>query len=154
VKPALLPTLASLVLALLACKPHDQGKVVKGGDAQPGGTSRSQPATPTPRSTLGAVYHIDGDIEPPELLTGETTVFANKEEREVSGVAIFEAVIDEAGNVKDVRMVVDPRFVPPWPEFEQRYREAMGKWKYKPAMRNGKPVAVYLTITVLPAYMH
>jgi len=126
---------------------------MKGGDAQPGGTSRAQPATPAPTPTLGAVYQISGDIEPPELLTGETTLLADKEHRRVSGIAILEVVIDESGNVRDLRVIRLPTYSPPWDGFEKQCREKFGKWKYKPATRDGKPVAVYLTITVLPDYM-
>ena len=64
------------------------------------------------------------------------------------GVAIFEALIDESGNVRDIRAIRKPKFDPPCPEFEESIRAAMSKWTYKPAMRNGKRTAVYLTVTV------
>jgi outer membrane biosynthesis protein TonB len=155
VKPTLLPAVVSLVLAPLACTPHDHGEAAKRADAQPPGTSESQAATPAPTPTLGAVYRIDGDIQPPELLTrNEPISFPGGKERKAWGPAILEAVIDETGNVRDVRLLRAPKFSPPWPGFEKECQEQIGKWRYKPATRNGKPVAVYLTITVLPTHAY
>ena len=65
---------------------------------------------------------------------------------------MFEAVIDETGAVRDIRTLRKPRFKPPCPEFEGRCRATLSTWKYKPAMHNGKPIAVYLSVAVSPEY--
>jgi TonB family protein len=66
----------------------------------------------------------------------------------VQGIGIFEMTIDESGSVSAIRTINRPLFDPPCPAFEESYRAALSKWKYKPATRDGKPVAVYLTMTV------
>jgi hypothetical protein len=102
-KQTLSPTLVLLVLASFACTPRNQGKAVKSGHAQPTGTSKVQPATPGPTPTLGAVYRIDSDIEPPELLSRVSPDLANGwSGRTAKGLPFFEAIIDKAGNVRDV----------------------------------------------------
>ncbi len=124
------------------------------GHPQPTASPTTPSATvapnPTPATTGDTVYRIADDITPPELLTRDDS---NSDDtckgRWVSGVGIYEAVIDKSGNVRDVHALRPPQFKPPCPEFEKNIRARLSKWKYKPATRAGKPVAVYLTVTVL-----
>jgi hypothetical protein len=111
------------------------------------------PTAPVPSPnltpTLGPVYRIGGDVTPPELLTkAKPDPKVPCKGHRVQGVAIFEAIIDDSGNVRNVRAIRVPNFDLPCPEFEESHRAAFSKWKYKPATLNGKPIAVYLTFTV------
>jgi hypothetical protein len=65
------------------------------------------------------------------------------------GLSIFQAVITEAGEVRDLRLTKAPKISPPCPEILIAQRKAIQQWKYEPAQRRGKPVAVYLTVTVM-----
>ncbi len=57
-------------------------------------------------------------------------------ERRVEGWVIVEFTIDIQGSVKDARaMSAEPRNV-----FERAALRAIGKWKYKPKIQDGKPV--------------
>jgi TonB family protein len=58
------------------------------------------------------------------------------------GNVILEAVIDTEGNVQDTRLL---RSIP---GLDRAALEAVCCWKYKPAMRNGKPVTVYFTVVI------
>lgn len=61
----------------------------------------------------------------------------------MTGVVILEAVIDEQGNVKDVRVrqgLSDG--------LDQAAVEAVRTWKFSPAKMDGKPVPVWYTLTV------
>jgi periplasmic protein TonB len=66
----------------------------------------------------------------------------------VQGIFIIEAVIDESGGVGEVRTLRRPIFTPPCPALEETALAAVAKWRYKPATLKGKPVAVYLTVTI------
>jgi TonB family protein len=57
---------------------------------------------------------------------------------------IVEAVITETGDVADPCI---SSFV--HPELDLLVLAAIRQWKYEPARRNGKPVPVFLTVTVL-----
>jgi outer membrane biosynthesis protein TonB len=71
-----------------------------------------------------------------------------RKNRVTGSLFIFEGVIDERGNVIDVKPSVRPDISPPCPAMTEAYRQAISQWKYEPATLNGRPVRVYLTITV------
>lgn len=60
----------------------------------------------------------------------------------VSGVVIMEATLDVEGNVTDVQVV---RSVP---MLDQAAIDAVRQWKYAPAVVNGQPSPVVMTVTV------
>jgi len=141
-----------VVLAVLyvACIRHDTK--TNGAKAQPTALATATPATlaptPNPTPTINAVSVNDEDVIAPKLLTATQPLYACKGHRVQGSVAVFEALIDESGKVRDIRAIRTPKFDPPCPEFEVSTRAALSKWTYRPAMRNGKPTAVYLTVTV------
>jgi len=61
----------------------------------------------------------------------------------VQGMVILEAVIDESGNVTDVRVL---RGLPMG--LDREAVSAVQQWKFKPALLANKPVKVYFTLTV------
>jgi hypothetical protein len=65
-----------------------------------------------------------------------------------SAIFVFRGVISEDGRVTNVQAVKPPKTKPACPSLERSYLIAISKWRYKPAMLNGKPVAVELTVTV------
>jgi len=88
------------------------------------------------------VYLTSG-IKPPER-----TVFVQPEypeqarKDEVEGKVILEIVVNSAGDVEGDR-VLTPNSV-----FDDAALLAVRQWKYKPALKDGKPVKVYLTVIV------
>ncbi|MGZ6971947.1 MAG: energy transducer TonB [Thermoanaerobaculia bacterium] len=66
-----------------------------------------------------------------------------------SNVYVFEALINEAGVVSNVRTVRKADITPEWPELEEACRQAVLSWRYEPAVHQGRPVPVYLTVSVL-----
>jgi hypothetical protein len=138
------------ILLFIACAPHGQS-IPNQGSEVPGPRSPATISIPT----LGPVYQfpndvrLEGPIDPPELVRKVAPDVAEGwKARAAQGFGVFQVIVDEVGNVRDVRMLREPEFTPPWPEFEQRCRAALSEWKYRPAAHDGKPVAVYLTITV------
>jgi protein TonB len=61
----------------------------------------------------------------------------------VQGVVILQALIGTDGHVHNVTVLrsVDPRL-------DQAATDAVTQWIYSPALRNGQPVAVTVTVTV------
>ena len=60
----------------------------------------------------------------------------------VQGMVILEAIIDERGQVSNVRVL---RSLPMG--LDREAIEAVKQWRYRPAMLNGRPVRVYFTLT-------
>jgi protein TonB len=59
------------------------------------------------------------------------------------GIVVLEAVITRTGSVQNLRLLQSAH-----PLFDQEAMNAVMQWKYRPATLNGKPVAVYFTVTV------
>jgi len=92
----------------------------------------------------GPPYRIGGNVTRPEKIAGappQYTLEARK--ARVTGVVILEAVIDEQGNVTDVRVL---KGLPDG--LDQAAVEAVRTWKFSPAKMDGKPVPVWYTLTV------
>jgi hypothetical protein len=109
-----------------------------------------------PHSPPGGVYRVGGQVSPPELISRPDGPLLPKDfgkHRFEGALFIIEAVIDEQGNVRDVTITRAPKITPPWPELEPLMRASLSKWRYRPATLAGKPVAVYLTVTVSINFM-
>jgi TonB family protein len=61
----------------------------------------------------------------------------------LSGMVLFQAEIDEAGNVAALRILT-----PAGAGFDESAAEAIYQWKYSPTLVQGKPTRVNTTITV------
>jgi TonB family protein len=132
-------------LPIVACLQPKSAPTAAPSSAMATPYRRPPQAEPTP--TLGAVFHVGGAVEPPVLLTR-----VQPPERPVGhrggGVAVVEAIIDQFGAVRDVRVLREPVLQPPYPEYTASVVAAIRQWRFKPATRNGAPVAVYLAITL------
>ncbi len=107
----------------------------------------SPSATPTPQ-----IYRAGGGVTPPRVIRkvdAQVPEECKTGHQFDGGLCVFEAVITEDGDVRDVHAVRSPKISPPCPELLIAQRKAIQQWKYEPARRKGKPVAVYLTVTVL-----
>lgn len=61
---------------------------------------------------------------------------------------VFEVGLTEEGRVSGVRTLRRPRFSPPCPEFEPAWQAAIRGWRYAPALREGRPVAVTVRVSI------
>jgi len=66
----------------------------------------------------------------------------------LSSIWIGEALVDKTGTVRDVWTIRPLSFDPVWPEFEAAIPAAIRKWSYEPALVDGAPVPVCVTISV------
>lgn len=89
---------------------------------------------------------LKGGMTPPERIAKVEPVFPTEETP--SGIArrvLLQAVIDTVGDVTYVTVL---RGVIGHPAFEESAVEAVKQWKYRPALRDGKPVPIYVTIEI------
>ena len=92
----------------------------------------------------GPPYRVEGDVTRPEKISGkppEYTVEAR--EAGVTGVVIMDALIDEQGHVRDVKVLQGLPM-----GLDEAAVKAVESWKFKPATLAGRPVPVYYTLTV------
>jgi periplasmic protein TonB len=59
----------------------------------------------------------------------------------IEGEAVIEFVVDVSGSVRDIRIVSASR-----PAFGQAAAEAVAKWRYKPGIKDGRPVNTRMRI--------
>jgi protein TonB len=83
-----------------------------------------------------------GIREPIALSRAEPIYPTLAQSARVQGVVILEAVIDASGRVESVQVL---RSIP---MLDQAAVTAVRQWRYSPAMLNGSPVPVIVTITV------
>jgi protein TonB len=91
-----------------------------------------------------APIHLSFGMTKPEVIHQVQPRYSEQARRAgVQGMVIVEAVIDEQGNVTNVRLI---RGLPM--ALDQAAMQAVQQWQFKPARLNGHPVKVYYTLTV------
>ena len=73
-------------------------------------------------------------VEPPTKLANIAPVYPEQARRRVQGTVVLEAAVDERGSVGDIRIL---RSIPP---LDPAATEAVQKWEYEPARRDGVAV--------------
>ena len=101
-------------------------------------------ATPPPIPVQSGPIRPGGDIKPPARITYVPPVYPTiAQTAKIEGPVILEAIIDEAGVVRDVKVL---RSIP---LLDRAAIEAVSKWRYTPTRLNGVPVAIIMTVTVM-----
>jgi protein TonB len=87
---------------------------------------------------------IGGDVKAPVAIARSAPPYPEAARKiRIEGVVLVEAVIDEAGNVVDARVLKDIGM-----GCGRAAVEAIRTWRYEPATLNGRPVSVYLEVRV------
>lgn len=95
----------------------------------------------TPGPDADGVYRVGDGLEPPKR--EDMPRYPEDAKRAgVQGVVQVEIVIDEAGRVRDARVV---RSVP---MLDQAALDGVRRWRFDPTLVNGKPVAVRMVVMV------
>jgi protein TonB len=111
--------------------------------------SKSQPAVPTkepelPRLVVDPVYSLK-EVDQPPVATSQPPVVYPRTLR----TQRLEGSVDVGFVVSAKGTVQDPHAVSSTNEgFEQAAIDAVKKWKFKPAMKDGKPVNTKVLVTV------
>lgn len=149
-----------LLLPLLGCAPsgEDSAKsappratpaasVRKLPAAAPQGPSPASPAAPRAISSPASEepLRVGGEVLRPQILKRVEPDLSKLQNRTIRlfGSPIYEVTITAKGDVTDVRVLHSSNL-----DIDKEVIAALRQWKFRPATRNGKPVAVYYTLTV------
>ncbi len=101
------------------------------------------PPPPPPRPVPHKAIRVGGDVQAGKLIYRVSPLYpVLARQARVQGSVILQVMVDEKGNVTDVRVVRGH------PLLESAAVEAVQKWKYKPTFLNGQPVAVISNVVV------
>jgi TonB family protein len=91
----------------------------------------------------GEIYRVGGDVLAPQLNRRVEPKYSEVARRErIEGVVILEGVVTTSGSVTDIKVLKALH-----PLVDEAAIEAVQQWHYSPAVKNGTPVACYLTVT-------
>jgi len=88
-----------------------------------------------------------GDVTMPELISKETAAYPEAAKAEkIEGDVIVEVVVDREGKATNPRVITNPSI------FDASALKAATTYRYKPAMKNGSPVAVTMNLIIVYKY--
>jgi TonB family protein len=126
--------------------PTDTPTPIPPTPTRPTPTATPIPPTPTPSVREGDIVVPGPGVDPPRMIYREPPRYPPGAERMgATGVVSAEALVGIDGTVEEVRITrVEGRDL----GFEKATEEALYKWRYKPATKNGVKVRVWVTIRV------
>jgi TonB family protein len=134
IRITLLTALTTVLLAVVAAT---------GSLAFPLTDDSKNPGSRATRSDDG-IFEVGGAVSEPVLVSSPRPVYPPEAKAKgVTGIVTLNAVIDKTGKVTSVEPLESPDAT-----LTAAAVEAVGKWTYKPAMKDGKPVKVRLHVTV------
>ncbi len=93
----------------------------------------------------GKPYNIEGNVQAPKALHTQPPVYPEKAKADkVAGIAVVQTVIDETGRVTQPTIKGSSGDK----SLDQAAIDAVSAWTFQPATLDGKPVAVYYTLTI------
>jgi periplasmic protein TonB len=109
-----------------------------------GGMTSAVPAVPTaPKEKPKGPVRVGGRVKEPRLIQRvEPTYPPLALQTHIQGIVIIEAIIDEHGDVGEMRVVSGP------PLLIQSALDAVRHWKYEPTYLNDQAVPVQLNVRV------
>lgn len=98
-----------------------------------------------PNTTVSTnIQMVRGRITAPKLVRKTEPKYPEEARRQGhKGISVFEAIISQSGCVGDVQLIRSS-----YPDLDISGMMAVSRWRYTPATLDGKPVRVYLTVTV------
>ena len=98
----------------------------------------SKPAAPAVSTPVG------GDVKPARMISSVPPAYPSlAKTQHVGGDVRIDALIDANGRVTTMKVVSGPTLL------HQAAMDALRQWKYQPAMLDGKPVPMHLTVTIV-----
>lgn len=106
-------------------------------------------STPDPSPTPPCV-RVGNSIRPPRRIRDRKIEMPRPPSplRSFPDVFIYEATIDVAGRVSELRRIRPKTLKDRWVPYDVRFREAIGGWEYEPLLVKGKPMPVCMEISV------
>lgn len=101
------------------------------------GVTSKQPAAPAAPVVVG------GDVKQAKLISSVAPVYpALAKAQHISGDVTVDALIDANGRVTTMKVISGPTLL------HQAAMDALKQWKYQPAILDGKPVPMHLSVTL------
>jgi protein TonB len=92
----------------------------------------------------GGAYRIGGGVSPPAVLSKVEPEYSEEARKaKWQGMVVLQLVVDANGLPKDMKVVHSLGL-----GLDAKAMEAVAKWRFKPGMKDGKPVPVIATIEV------
>jgi periplasmic protein TonB len=92
----------------------------------------------------GGAYRIGGGVSSPAVLSKVEPEYSEEARKaKWQGVVVLQIVVDEHGMPQAMRVMRSLGL-----GLDQKALEAVGKWRFKPGMKDGKPVPVIATVEV------
>jgi protein TonB len=134
-----------LAKAGIASNGNGAGSGMGGGDGGGVGPSHGPGYRAGQGGSWGSsVYQPGGGVSTPRVLTKVDPDYSEDARKaKYQGTVLLSVVVDEHGIVRDIR-VLRPLGL----GLDQKAIEAVAQWKFRPGMKDGKPVAVQATIEV------
>ena len=111
-----------------------------------------RPAEPSPQpqaassTQAGDIVDLTAEVERPRLTRRVAPIYPAAARRmRVRGVVRLQALVGTDGTVEELRILQIPR---EGLGFERAVEDAVTKWRFEPATRNGVPVRVWLPIVI------
>lgn len=99
---------------------------------------------PEPAEATAEPLHPDDADTRPVKLSGDPPDYTEMARRaRIQGVVVLEVVVDEDGRVGEARVLKSLPL-----GLDRSALDAVGAWRFRPATRNGEPVAVYQILTL------
>jgi TonB family protein len=90
------------------------------------------------------VMRVRGKVVAPQIENRVEPRYPEEARRQLQqGINIYEAIISSTGCVREIRLLKGT-----YPLLDLTGMEAIARWRYKPATLDGRPVSVFLTVTV------
>jgi protein TonB len=113
------------------------------GDVIGGVLSTGAKPVPPPTGKSGAPVRVGGRVRAPKAIVQVRPEYpALARQTRVQGDVKIDAILDEQGNVIDMKVVAGH------PLLYQAALDALKKWKYEPTYLNDRPIAVELIVTI------
>ncbi len=96
-----------------------------------------------PPTTRREPLPLGGDIRPPTKIKHVAPIYPPIAQlNRVQGIVILEAVINEAGEVSQLRVLRSAQLL------DEAAMNAVRQWRFTPTLLNGQPVPIVMTVTV------
>ncbi len=92
----------------------------------------------------GGVYRVGGGVSAPSVLFKVDPEYSEEARKaKYSGTVLISLIVDPQGRALNIKVVRSLGL-----GLDEKAMEAVAKWKFKPGMKDGRPVAVVATIEV------
>ena len=97
-----------------------------------------------PENASGPVYEIGNGVMAPKVVYAPDPEYTDKaRKKKINGTVVVAMIVTPEGTVRDVKIAksLDK-------ELDKQATAAVSKWRFEPARKDGKPVAVHLKAEV------